>query len=299
MNISRCIKSNHERLSSGLSEALALCRELKSSSDACDIIELDDKSFITPSFVVPLAVYIINSQKDIRFRNPSEYMNLICLNSLGVDAGRMRSLEFDNFLSRYALKSYIPLVCFPTTNDKVEEKNRIISTLESLIIRQTNLESNIISGLKYMLGEVIDNITEHSGAGKGYIIAQSYPQHQYIDICVGDTGITLLGSYKNNPRGIEICSDCEAMRAANSGVSTKNRPEAENRGYGIRTSKRMLVEGLGGQYLMVSGDTVYIKTPLNEGYIELPNNIRFEGTIISCRIPYNVKSNFSYIQYIE
>ena len=52
----------------------------------------------------------------------------------------------------------------------------------------------------------------------------------------------------------EIESDLEAIQAANRGISTKNLPNAENRGYGIITSKKMLIDGLGGSFIMMSGN---------------------------------------------
>ena len=166
-----------------------------------------------------------------------------------------------------------------------------------MIVKQAGLGQNIVSGIKYMLGEIVDNISEHSKSECGYIIAQCYPTSKYIDICIGDTGITLLGSYEGIPN-CEITSDGEAMRAANSGISTKNLPDAENRGYGISTTRKMLVEGMGGQYMMVSGDTVYVKTKAGSGYFELPYGIRFEGTIVALRIPY-WNEDFEYVNYIE
>lgn len=82
------------------------------------------------------------------------------------------------------------------------------------------------------------------------------------------------------------------------GISAKNLPDAENRGYGISTTKKMLVDGMGGQYMMVSGDTVYVKTKAGSGYFELPYGIRFEGTIVALRIPY-WNEDFEYVNYIE
>ena len=55
-------------------------------------------------------------------------------------------------------------------------------------------------------------------------------------------------------------ADMEAIKAANRGLSSKNLPDAENRGFGIRTSKQMLIHGLGGQYLMISGSSLYLKS---------------------------------------
>lgn len=43
-------------------------------------------------------------------------------------------------------------------------------------------------------------------------------------------------------------NDAEALRLANEGKSTKNLPNAENRGYGISSSKEMLSDGLHGSF---------------------------------------------------
>ena len=148
-----------------------------------------------------------------------------------------------------------------------------------------------------MLSEMTDNIFEHSRSDHGYILTQCYPKHGYADVCLGDTGITVLGSYRM-AGSKEIHTDIDALKAANNGLSTKNLPNAENRGYGIITSKGMLVRGLGGQYLMLSGNAVYVDTPNGSGYIELPGGIRFKGTVIALRLPYR-NDDFRYLDYID
>lgn len=298
MIIKRQINVQPEKLSSGLSAALGLCDMLMRNPDEDDVLDFSMTKFVTPTFVLPLLVYIKKLTKDVTLDNLNGYMKCLCFDSLGIDSGTMRKSEFSAFMERFSNKRYIPLISFPSTKDRLDDKDSIMSTIESIIERQSKLDKNIVTGIKYMLAEIVDNITEHSNSPTGYIVAQCYPTYRYIDICIGDTGITLLGSYKSRA-DCEIESDAEAMRAANSGISTKNLPDAENRGYGIKTSKKMLIEGLGGQYMMVSGDTVYVKTQVSDGYVELPDGIRFEGTIVALRIPYDSNSKFHYIEYIE
>ncbi len=96
----------------------------------------------------------------------------------------------------------------------------------------------------------------------------------------------------------EIESDLEAIQAANRGISTKNLPNAENRGYGIITSKKMLVEGLGGSFVMMSGNALHLYNANTKKFIETPAEIRWDGTIIALRIPY-VNKEFMYINYVE
>lgn len=209
----------------------------------------------------------------------------------------MRKTEFAAHMEAYTRKTYIPVINFPATDNQEDEKNNILSTIESIISRQLNLTSNIIIGLKYMLGEMIDNITEHSYSERGYIFAQAYPTKRYLDICIADNGITLLGSYQRS-NDKEIASDLEAMQAANRGISTKNLPNAENRGYGIITSRKMLVDGLNGQYIMISGNAIYVRDKNLDQFIALPDKIYWKGTIIALRIPY-INREFQYINYIE
>lgn len=151
--------------------------------------------------------------------------------------------------------------------------------------------------VKYMVSEIIDNIVEHSYSKNGYIFAQSYPHLEYLDICIADSGITLLGSYQQSGK-YEIDTDIEAISAANRGISTKNLPDAENRGFGIGTTKKMLIDGLGGQYMMLSGSAIHIKSHDIDNNLNLPENIRIDGTIVAMRIPYQ-QNNFNYINYIE
>jgi anti-sigma regulatory factor (Ser/Thr protein kinase) len=169
--------------------------------------------------------------------------------------------------------------------------------VENMLIRQLNIQSNVANGLKYMVDETLDNITEHSESDRGYIFAQAYPRKGYLDICIADRGVTLLGSYMSLLDN-EIATDLEAIKAANRGLSSKNLPDAENRGFGIKTSKQMLIEGLGGQYLMMSGSCLYIKSSKYDSFYTMPNGIRWNGTIVALRIPYN-SPTFNYINYIE
>ena len=196
----------------------------------------------------------------------------------------------------YIHRTYIPIVNFPAKSDS-DDKDIISSVIENIIIRQLSIPSNVAIGLKYMIEETLDNIAEHSDSDRGFIFAQAYPNKGYLDLCIADRGVSLLGSYQKIP-GNEIASDLEAIKAANRGISCKNLPEAENRGYGIYTSKKMLTEGLGGQYMLLSGGSFYFKTPDFASFYSLPDGLRWNGTIVALRIPYNV-DKFNYINYIE
>lgn len=60
----------------------------------------------------------------------------------------------------------------------------------------------------------------------------------------------------------------------------------------------MLIEGLGGSFIMMSGNALHLYNVEHRRFIEVPPNIRWNGTIIALRIPY-INKDFQYIKYIE
>lgn len=295
--IKKNINLNCNRIGGQFGELFKLINEIKSSEDEEITLDISPNSFVTPFFILPLFVYIRNYPKTISLGNMPDYLHTVCFDKEKYPENKPD--EFAQFLDSYKRKNYIPILSFPNGAAQTEYKNEIIQAAENLIIQRLNIPLNIIGGIKYLISEAVDNISEHSESERGYIFMQFFPKMQYLDICIADRGITVLGSYKRMP-GNTITKDAEAIQAAGKGVSTKNLPNAVNRGYGIGTSKRMLVDGLGGQYFMLSGNGFHVNNRLQEEYINLPVKIRWQGTIIALRIPYNNNNNnFQYINYIE
>lgn len=285
--------SNNQFLS-GLNEALGMVRQIDATQDDDIVIDFAEVRFVSPLFVLPLMVYLHRMDKRVKCVNLSSYLKAVHFGD-GLRPDEMRELEFKAHLESFARNTYVPVINFPTTA-RNDEKDLFISTVESIISRQLNLSGNILVGLKYLIGESVDNITEHSESTRGYIFAQAYKKLGFLDVCIADNGITLLGSYqKQHDSGIE--SDLEAMQAANRGISTKNRPDAENRGFGIRTSKSMLINGLGGHFVMLSGSALHIRNQHVDNYLAMPG-VRWNGTVVAMRIPYN-NSHFLHTNYLE
>ena len=200
-------------------------------------------------------------------------------------------------LERFATRDFIPVVEFPASSTRADLFSESVSAVEDIIIRQAGVESNVAIGLKYMIDECTDNIIEHSKSEYGYIASMVDRENSIVDICLADRGITLLGSYLESSES-GILSDLEAIQAANRGISTKNRPSAENRGYGLATTKKMIVDGLGGSFAMISGQSVFLLDKDGEKFLDSAQSEKIAGTIISMRIPYKNR-NFKYINYVE
>ena len=296
MIIKEHINVKDDRLIDGLTPVVWIMDQMEKSVDQEVTIDFSDTRFISPVFALSFIVYLTRCGKQIAFTNVPDYLERIGLGIGGIKPDTMRQTEFLAELEKYTSKTYIPIIDFAAGRNS-DAKEVVSSIVENMIIQQLNIQSNVANGFKYMIDETLDNITEHSESDRGYIFAQAYPTKGFLDVCIADRGVSLLGSYEKLPDN-EILSDMEAIKAANRGLSSKNLPDAENRGFGIRTSKQMLIHGLGGQYLMISGSSLYLKSCNLDTFYSMPHGLRWNGTIVALRIPYH-SSSFNYINYIE
>lgn len=258
--------------------------------------------FLHPFFLAPLAIYKNTAAKEIECVNMSLSIQSY-LNSIFFD----RLLHFENdkkddvekVMMAYADKTYIPLCSFAMTDSN---KNVFGSVIQRIITTQTNIGKGGITAISYFISELLDNVYEHSKSKNGYVFSQYLSREGVINLCIADCGITIYNSYQN--AGLhqkEIGGDeATALWLANEGYSTKNLPDAENRGYGISTSKRMLVEGLNGSFFMLSGSSFHRYERYHESYyVNLKDVFRWNGTIILLKIPVKVPLGFNYYDYLE
>lgn len=296
MIIKDYINVKDDRLIDGLTPVVRIMSQIEGTVDQAVKIDFNDTRFISPVFALSLIIYLSRCGKQVSYKNVPDYLERIEFGNGGIKPDMMRQTEFLAEIEKYTTKTYIPIIDFAAGRNS-DAKEAVSSIIENIIIQQLSIQTNVANGLKYMIDEILDNITEHSESDRGYIFAQAYPNKGFLDVCIADRGVSLLGSYKKLLDN-EISSDIEAIKAANRGLSSKNLPDAENRGFGIRTSKQMLIQGLGGQYLMISGSSLYIKTLNLDSFYSMPHGLRWNGTIVALRIPYH-SASFNYINYIE
>lgn len=294
MEIKLCVNIQDDELSRGLLPMLKLMPKIENCKDEVAELVFEGREFFTPLFVLSFIVFCSKCGKKIRLCNLPGYLQTIKFQDLGLHPDQLRTSEFIAMMQKYLNKTYIPIINFPSKSDS---RDSIISTVEQMIINQSSIPNNISQALRYIIAESLDNIADHSESQRGYVLAQVYKQKGYLDLCIADSGITLLGSYqklKNNG----ITSDIEAMQAAQKRISSKNVNGTDSRGFGIYTSRRMLVDGMGGQYLMISGNAVYMLGKGYDDYYSFPSGIRWGGTIIAFRFPLS-KPDFNYANFFE
>jgi hypothetical protein len=181
------------------------------------------------------------------------------------------------------------------TGDAIKHLKTCLQSLSQNDITALN------SPITYLLDELICNIQQHAQVDAGYAFVDYNPVDDSIEIVVADEGITIYGSYVAAQKHLELLgdSDAQALNLAQNGYSVKNLPETENRGYGISSNMRMVVEGLKGEFAVFSGNALLIQFADRKGVLSLPKEIDFKGTMVIVKFPAHVPAEFDFYKYIS
>lgn len=258
--------------------------------------------------------------RHIRFVAPASFLpSLYLARSLEISP---LNIEFHDNAYDHGMKimgysrsnsNMIPLMTTTLEGYSDEEKYRIITAFDtkirSLLFRNNNkeyLEYGNEETFRYVTGEMLSNVEQHSEANRIYSYSQLYPNEGFAEVGILDNGITIPGKFEKsypqfidqeiNPYDFE--NDCDAINRCLNGISTKinfkrsmefidNPSEIEkndNLGMGINTSIRVITEGLGGSFLIVSREGICHITPKEKKFIKAENNNTFKGTFVCVRL---------------
>lgn len=184
--------------------------------------------------------------------------------------------------------SYIPFSQLP----KYESDFKILFAKISELIR-LNKPSGGEQAFKYVLGELTDNIYQHSVFENSYVMGQAYKNKGYIELSFIDDGISIPGNFEKHK--IDFEGDWNAILMAIGGKSTKDDYE---RGIGLRSSLQIYCEGAEAEAMIVSRKGLYYKKSQETQLYRLNDQQKFPGTFISIRIPAKIH-NIEIYQYIE
>ena len=173
-------------------------------------------------------------------------------------------------------------------------RERILSTIGNII--SSNFSLNHKTGLIYIISELTDNIVDHAKAGFGFITYSRFTEYNFLDICIADGGIGVIGAYqqyKISDKYSFVDNSVIALDSLIKGFSTKAEYHDE-RGFGVHTSRRMLIEGMGGTFILLTGNALMYNYDISDFKAFYP------GTIILIRIPINgIVENFNYLDYVS
>jgi hypothetical protein len=104
----------------------------------------------------------------------------------------------------------------------------------------------------------------------------------YSDLSIFDNGITIRGSFNNY--GMVGFDESEAIVRAINGLSSK---ESTERGHGLGSTFRLVINGLKGHLFIVSGSGAIFISPDKKIQYNVTSKNRLEGTLVSIRAPHS------------
>ncbi len=269
------------------------------------VLDFREAKMLNPFFLGGLACaikyYEISGKKveliHLENFNIRSYLDAICFPGCFVASEGKEEL-FIQQLDRYQYKTYIPIISFPTGQDPMKStlREKVLSAVSAILKIQLGFSESNLMPISYLIDELTHNVNDHADTTEGFVFAQYYPASNYIDVCICDSGIGILESYRKTSR-FNPSNEEEAIQFAIQGCSTKDRPESK--GFGISTSRELLVKGLKGRFFLMSGNTAYIQTTENQGIIDLPDNFNYQGNYVALRIPTIIEADFNMYHYVE
>jgi anti-sigma regulatory factor (Ser/Thr protein kinase) len=269
------------------------------------VLDLSHHKFCYPLTLLPIAAYyhkLLQVVSDVKINYPSKdsYLTTIHFPACLEVSDTFDQSYLENILDRFTQKTYIPLIQFSTSASAtmLTKRSLLNRTLHAIIDQnlESKLKNEYINGVNFLVSESVGNILDHAESPFGYVGLQVYPQKGYMDICIADTGQTILGSYARAGFD-EVTDDEQALRKALSGQSVK--AIDDGRGFGIRKSKDMVINGLNGYFLLWSGKSLYLS---KRGKAQLINRSAsseaFGGTLVGMRIQID-NSTFRYLDHLE
>lgn len=243
---------------------------------------LTELKWVNPLLILPISSYC--EENKCRYILPCDEVKSY-LNTIHFPAG------VDSVSKFQKLKSFIPITVLRKNTDP-EKRELLASCFEEMVHRKVDPGAKAANAIIWPITELIANIFEHSRKNEGWALAQWYPKKEYMDLCVLDRGRGLANSYRQEK---ELnYSDARAIKEAMTGHSTK---PGVDRGYGLRKSKEVICDGLGGSFILISGSVAFISEGNAQKLVSLPK-FYWQGVIVAYRIPKPAKGVDIY-SYVE
>lgn len=175
--------------------------------------------------------------------------------------------------------TYVPIV---RLSENRENSTESLDRVYQLQRNEPTLFGNE-SAFNYVVQELIDNIYNHSQFSLALIMGQKYQTKGFVDFCFFDNGITIPKTFEDS--GMKFKPN-EAIASAINGLSSIH----QDRGFGLRTSARLCVQGLKGIIQVISGSGAVYYSNDETYHYSLSDPYRLNGTLITLRIPYPTES---------
>lgn len=257
-----------------VAQIASLYKTLKNiNRDESVSFNLCELKWTCPLLILPISAYINTTSSQAKMEGCEIYSYLYNIDfPRGVDSvSKLKQII-------QSQKSYIPISVLRREAD--EEREKLESMFATIIYKAMDKTPSGTSNAIYQpISELVTNIFEHSEQNIGYIFGQLYPSKNYLDICIVDRGRGLQRTYLEEKK-LEL-TDAESILEVMRGNSVK---PGNERGYGVRTSRNLVCDGLGGDFVILSGSAALISKKDYNRIVAL-NGFYWQGVIIAYRIP--------------
>jgi anti-sigma regulatory factor (Ser/Thr protein kinase) len=129
-----------------------------------------------------------------------------------------------------------------------KQVNDVVTTMIDELSKRVSFGEGVLISLEWALNEVMDNVLVHSGASRGYVMAQAHPTKGRVAVCVMDSGKGIFESLRTSRHAPRTAVD--ALTAAiRKGVT---RDESVGQGNGLWGLSE-IVRANGSSLRLVSG----------------------------------------------
>jgi hypothetical protein len=255
-----------------IAQLISLYETFKNSADGENLkFDLSKIDWAFPLLILPLGAYINSTKSTYSTDGPIKSY----LEAVNFPDGISSVSTFQKEIQ--SRKNFIPVSAL--LKDKGSDRERLESLFSDMIHKVLDSVPGTSNAVYYPITELITNIFEHSKQKSGFIFGQFYPKKNHLDICIADRGRGFAATYKEE-LGLSL-SDSEAIVRVMKGKSTK---PSKERGYGVRTSKRVVCEGMNGEFILLSGSSTLVSSKTSERLVSLPG-FYWQGVIVAYRIP--------------
>jgi hypothetical protein len=279
-----------------IKELLENLRYLNSLPEGTNVV-INEIEFATPLSVIPIASII--NQKKLRYNYQGENASYLKVIRFPEGINELSGLGFQ--------KTYIPIIHFHLGSLNKQEISQQLNVLHSKFLNL--LRINIIADERFIelitnntfgfvLGEMIDNIEEHSNAKNMYLFAQYWVKNNSCEVCLLDDGDGLLGSLKNVGR--DVNNSYEALRKIlETGLSAKTEYGDIKQGTGIKYTRLALTNReINGEFFIMSGNAAFLHSAKNgETFINFKNYF-WQGAIVMMKLNKPI-STFNLYNYVR
>jgi len=249
------------------------------------ILDLSEVKWVLPCSIILISGKlkdILEKGAEVSYKPPKNVKVKEWLSDIGFPLGKIKDGSTFISIKHFANNSSNP-------NQVNEEANSMLNKIKNRI------PISFGDSVLYILGELAANIDEHSNFTFASLMAQYYPQKEYLDIAVLDDGISIPFNFEKN--NISFKKDSEAIRKALFGEVTTKKGE-KMRGYGLKSCKDISIKEIKGELHLVSRRGIAIlKSNGDENFYEF-DNVSLNGTFLYFRLP-TPKNKINIYSYLE